>query len=292
MYRKQFGKLVAALRQEQIDEQMRRWTQETLGKSTGLGPRIIAAIEQGQRDPDPETVGKLAGAFQLSTAERHEFFMVASGVGEILPTSSTGSSQEALGVVLSAMQQSTLPAFVHDDYGDLIAANATVLNLTGLSRRVFESGDTFVAGRFSTMRAIFDPALGYEGLLGGRWSEVALQQMHFFRRISLKHRATPHLIATLGELNRVASFRRLWVDAGLVRPALDSNMIRYQHPHRSGQIVRYLGVAAANRTPWGLLYLATFVPQDASTHDLFTRLYQQDSESTERFADWPKPLTE
>ena len=51
-------------------------------------------------------------------------------------------------------------------------------------------------------------------------------------------------------------------------------------------------MAAAHRMPRDILYLATFVPQDASTHDLFTRLYQQDPESAERFADWPKPLTE
>lgn len=187
MYRARFGQLVAALRREQLDANIRPWTQEMLGESTRLGPRIIAAIEQGKRDIDPEIVSLLANAFQLSPAERHEFFLVASGLVDDVPESASISPQQALDGVLSAMQQSTLPAFIHDDYGDLIAANAAVLSLTGLSRKVFERGDMFLAGRFSTMRAVFDPALGYEQLLGAHWTEVATQQLHFFRRISLKH---------------------------------------------------------------------------------------------------------
>lgn len=134
--------------------------------------------------------------------------------------------------------------------------------------------------------------MGYERLLGACWTEVATQQLRFFRRISLKHRATPHLIATLDELKRLASFRKLWVQTTLARPAADTNTIRYEHPHRDGQILRYLGVAAANRTPWGLLYLATFVPQDLGTHDLFTRLHRQDPDHADRFTDWPKLPTQ
>lgn len=290
MYRARFGKLVAALRKEQLDTNMRPWTQQMLGETTRLGSRTIAAIEQGKRDLDPEIVSLLAKAFQLNPAERHEFFLVASGLADSAPVFDSISPQQALDEVFSAMQQSTLPTFIHDDYGDLIAANATVLNLTGLSRKVFERGDTFLAGRFSTMRAIFDPALGYEQLLGAHWSEVATQQLHFFRRISLKHRATSHLIATLDELNRQALFKKLWVHSVVARPTPDASMIRYEHPHDSGQILRYLGMAAANRTPWGLLYLATFIPQDFCTHDLFIRLHQQDPDRAERFAEWPKPL--
>lgn len=289
MYREQFGRLVVSLRQEQIDPQMRRWTQQTLGEITKLGARVIAEIEQGRRHPDPETVARLADAFQLSAGERHEFFVVASGLGEQAPISQADSPQDALDVVLRAMQQSTLPTFVHDDYGDLLAANATVVNLTDMSRQLFAASDRFSVGRFSTMRAIFDPALGYEQLLGSHWPGIALQQMQLFRRISLKHRAMLHMIATLEEINRLAPFRTFWIEAGLARPAPDSSIIRYEHPHRlSGQPLRYIGVAAAHRTVWGILYLATFVPQDFGTHALFTRLYEP--ASAERYADWPKPL--
>lgn len=293
MHREQFGILVATLRKEQFDQQMRRWTQQTLGEMTGLGPRIIAEIEQGRRHPDPEIVARLADAFQFSAGERHEFFVAASGLDGTAPASDAGSPQDALDVVLRVMQQSTLPAFIHDDYGDLIATNGAVENLTHLSRKLFETSDRFASGRFSTMRVIFDPDLGYEPLLGSHWPGIALQQMQFFRRISLKHRATPHLIAILEELNRLASFRTLWIEAGRARAVAGSSVVSYEHPHPpSGQLLRYIGVPAAHRTVWGILYLATFIPQDASTHQLFTRLYQQTPANTERYADWPKPLTE
>lgn len=290
MDRKQFGMLVMSLRREQIDHQMRRWTQRTLGEKTGLGPRIIAEIEQGRRHPDPEIVVRLADAFQFNLGERHEFFMVASGVGDQALALDDGAPQDALDIVLRAMQQSTLPAFIHDDYGDLIATNGAIENLTHLSRQQFESSDRFASGRFSTMRAIFDPDLGYQRLLGGHWPGIALQQIRLFRRISLKHRATPHMIAILEELDRLASFRTYWGEAGRAGPAPDSSIVSYEHLHRTdSQLLRYIGVPAAYRTAWGILFLALFIPQDVGTHELFTRLYQQTPTSTERYADWPKP---
>ena len=49
MRRSEFGKLIAALRQEHLDEYGKPWTQQVLGQKTGLGKITIGKIERGQR---------------------------------------------------------------------------------------------------------------------------------------------------------------------------------------------------------------------------------------------------
>ena len=49
MNRKNFGKLVAALRKENFDPNASKaWTQEVLGERANLPPRTIQRIEQGE----------------------------------------------------------------------------------------------------------------------------------------------------------------------------------------------------------------------------------------------------
>ena len=76
---KHFGRVLAALRQEQRDENWRPWTQKHLGTLTGLGEDIIAKLEQGRRTPDAGTLALLAGALQLTAWESREFFLLAAG---------------------------------------------------------------------------------------------------------------------------------------------------------------------------------------------------------------------
>ena len=88
MDRKQFGKLVAALRKEQYDENGDRCTQsklaewaQTLDATTPLNEVIIGKIERGERTIlDEYTLLNLADALKLAVGERRVFFMLATGL--------------------------------------------------------------------------------------------------------------------------------------------------------------------------------------------------------------------
>ena len=82
MERKMFGKVVAALRKEQIDfDSGYSWSQEKLAKETGLTTRIVGKIERGsQVRLDRGTLQELARVFRLTSLERREFFAMASEI--------------------------------------------------------------------------------------------------------------------------------------------------------------------------------------------------------------------
>jgi transcriptional regulator with XRE-family HTH domain len=77
MNRKDFGELVAALRQDL------GWTQFQLAEYADLDAAVISQIERGvKRFFEPELLFCLANAFQLTTLERREFIFAASGLDE------------------------------------------------------------------------------------------------------------------------------------------------------------------------------------------------------------------
>ena len=71
-----FGKVVAALRKEQISfHSGQTWSQQDLAIESGLTPRIVGRIERGEQARlDGDVLGSLATAFNLTSLERREFF--------------------------------------------------------------------------------------------------------------------------------------------------------------------------------------------------------------------------
>ena len=87
MNRVDFGKLVASLRKEHEDEDGRPWSRQSLAQEANaaagaelFSKDIISRIERGERILDQETLLALAAALQLTSGERKEFFLAASGV--------------------------------------------------------------------------------------------------------------------------------------------------------------------------------------------------------------------
>src|SRR5688500_8714509 len=77
MKRKDYGEQVAALRQDV------GWTQSYLAESAEIDDAVISQIERGvKRYFDPSLLFKLANAFQLTTLERREFLLAASGLDQ------------------------------------------------------------------------------------------------------------------------------------------------------------------------------------------------------------------
>lgn len=285
---KSFGRVAAVLRAERRDEDGLPWTQERLGEATGLGVHIIQKIEQGKRAPDPDLVARLGVALQLTLWERRELAVLALGDPPTRPPAEPGAGERERRRQLDVLASLSLPAFLYDDFGDLVAANTRATWLVGLSRETLEADASWQDARYHTMRVVCDPALGYASRLGADWEQIALRQMLFFRRVSLKRRAELAMADRLRESLRLPQFRHLWdmvMDAG---DWSERSLIEYAHAHpHTGQPLCYLGTPTVQPTPWGELVLGMFVPLNAETAAAIAVLVQENDAVA--LADWPKP---
>ena len=282
-----FGRVAAVLRAERRDEDGLPWTQERLGEATGLGVHIIRKVEQGKRAPDPDLVARLGVTLQLTLWEQRELAALALGDPPTSPPAEPGAGERERRRQLVVLASISLPAFLYDDYGDLVAANTGATGLVGLSRETLEADASWQHARFHTMRVICEPALGYASRLGADWEQVAVRQMLFFRRVSLKRRAEPAMGDRLRELQRLPQFRLLWDMARDAGDWPEPGLIEYAHVHpATGQPLRYLGTPTVQPTPWGELVLGMFVPLNAETAAAVVDLVQENE--VVALADWPK----
>ncbi len=206
----------------------------------------------------------------------------------LVPTREAVAMPEAALICQTTLLASlSLPAFLYDDFGDLVAANTGATGLVGLSRETLEADASWQDARYHTMRVVCDPALGYASRLGADWEQIALRQMLFFRRVSLKRRAELAMADRLRESLRLPQFRHLWdmvMDAG---DWSERSLIEYAHAHpHTGQPLCYLGTPTVQPTPWGELVLGMFVPLNAETAAAVVDLVQENG--VVALADWPK----
>jgi transcriptional regulator with XRE-family HTH domain len=130
MNRKEFGELVAALRQDL------GWTQFQLAEYSNVDDAVISQIERGVKKYfEPQLLFQLANAFQLTTLERQEFVLAASGLDEKeivrQPSANVATdvfdAKKILDRMVALTEAIRLPAFLSDVYGDVVAANRIML---------------------------------------------------------------------------------------------------------------------------------------------------------------------
>src|SRR5256885_11858405 len=141
MNRKEFGQLLATLRQD-LD-----CTQCELSEYAEVDEAIISQMERGvKKHFEPSLLFRLANAFQLTTLERREFLLAASGLDQkhIVRQATAGMSTDVFNVrkTLDKMIELTglvrLPAFLCDVYGDIISANNIILSFFKLPSEFVE----------------------------------------------------------------------------------------------------------------------------------------------------------
>src|SRR5919108_4985164 len=179
MNRKQFGELVAALRQDL------GWTQFQLAEYAELDDPVISQIERGvKKHFEPELLFQLVNAFQLTTLERREFLLAASGLEQrqIVRQPSAAMATDVFNIrkVLEKMIDLTgqvrLPAFLGDVYGDVIAANNIILSFFRLPPEFVKNADLIPVG-YSTGRFNFSKDLVARSHVGDYWDRYALNSV-------------------------------------------------------------------------------------------------------------------
>ena len=289
MERKMFGKVVAALRKEQIDfDSGYSWSQEKLAKETGLTTRIVGKIERGsQVRLDRETLQELARVFRLTSLERREFFAMASEITDEAIVRADLNHQKVLAQVWATLGTLCTPAFLMDSFGDLVGANRAVLDFHKLTWSQFNAARSS-AGNVNLLSLLLAPDAPLRTVLGPGWHAIALANMRQWRVMTLRYRHTTRFRQLFATLSDFPDFQMLW--AASRRRDEDDNSLLRSHFYTHGVFgpVAYTVFTNISLSAYGDLHLATFVPQNRDTVTVFQNLADKGNRPL-ALTPWPNP---
>ncbi|MBX3000836.1 MAG: hypothetical protein KF893_20105 [Caldilineaceae bacterium] len=300
MDRKTFGKLVAALRREQFNEEGERFTQamlahkaEELDPATPLNELVIGKIERGERAQlDKPTLVSLMHVLDLTLGERQVFLQLASGLdsASLYPTQSDSST-----ILCSAMEmvaEIQLPALLLDQYLDVIAVNALVLPFYQISIADLQKR----AGRpaaFNLLGMIFsdDFAAVRERMPRQQWHEFAMGNVIYFRRTTLPYRMTDYFQQIFEQLRRNRNFRWFWEQVHYEDKRSFVGGELFEIGGTAMGRLRFLTAPLVQLTSYGNLEIITHIPRDKTTTDVIHRLIQDCPAGVYQLAPWPQKST-
>jgi transcriptional regulator with XRE-family HTH domain len=296
MNRRDFGLLLATLRQDL------GWTQFQLAEIAGLDIAVISQIERGvKKTSEPETLFHLANALQLTTTERREFILAASGLekSQIVRQPSAGVRTDAHDAKKVLDRQVLMtgkliqPAFLYDVYGDVIAVNNTLLALYNIPQVMFETAASTPAG-FNVLRLNFGRDMVGRSHVLENWEQYGINAMRKFRESSLQYRATPYfkyLMKTFRNPVEYPYFERFWKLVSSLEDDKEANIDHFSYRHKELGYLKYVASATVAYTAYGELYLIYYLPADDQTYQVFDHLRTKAGIGVTRLAPWPeKPM--
>lgn len=290
MDRKEFGKLIAALREEHIEFSPRGigvWTQAKLAKEANLPEKAISQIEQGRKmNLDAQTMTQLARALKLTASEQVELFGAAAEVGADPQYLLREQAAHALHTLLKLIGDIRLPAFICDHYTNVLAGNTLALAVLHVPEAMIQAAPTLASG-FNLLRVVFALESPFRQLMGEQWTERAEASLHYFRTTTLRYRHTERFHAILAELSALPNFRDLWfATQNYGEDFLPTwTTYTYIHPHL-GQ-VSFIAHISTTLTDQGALYLTTYLPCTKETAETFETFIRRHGLGVRRFAQWP-----
>ncbi len=295
--RKIFGKIIEALRKERItytaSGTARSWTRKYLADKANLSFSALRDIESGKKATiRPDEIINLSNALQLTTHERLELILAASFVQpkDVLPDCDKGD--EPLKHLLPNLQQSQLPAYIVDVYGDVVAANDLIVNLFGFSQENLKYGIGGNISRYNIMRVIFSQDLDLRQRWGASWKKIAEDNILFFRGESLRYRHTKYWHMLFKELIALKDFEDFWrnVPEKECFPAIRQYTMQYTDTIR----LSYLSVSTVVLTEHGNLRFIVYVPTDEKTLNIFLDLKHnmRSSSISYKIAPWPDKFSQ
>jgi transcriptional regulator with XRE-family HTH domain len=293
MNRKDFGQLLAAIRQDL------GWTQFQLAEYAELDDAVVSQIERGvKKHFEPELLFQLVNAFQLTTLERREFLLAASGLEQkqIVRQPSAAMATDVFNVrralekMIELTGQIRLPAFLGDVYGDIIAANNIIASFFKVSPQFVEQADQ-IPGGYNTTRFNFGKDLVSRRHVVDNWDSFALNSMRSFRAHSLRYRAQPYfkyLMKIFRNQNEYPLFERYWKMVSSIEQDKEINIDSFSFRHAEFGQLKYISSSTISITSFGELFLTQYSPLDERTSQVFEQLAQQAGQGVRTFAPWPE----
>lgn len=296
MDRKEFGILVSLLRQDLGQ------TQFQLAENSQIDNAVISQIERGvKKHLDPELLFKLANALHLTTIERREFFLAASGVEQsniirqptlALATDSI-DSEKVLGKMIRIIEKLHIPAFIMDVYSDVLALNNPALLFFQTPPEMVQSAP-HLPGGYTTVRAMFGKELSLKSKITENWDQYAVGSMRFVRENSLRYRAKPYfryLMQAFQNQNEYPLFDRYWRMVSSFEQDREANVDVFTYTHSDFGPITYATATTVSITPHGELFLNQYLPLDEPTRILFDNFIKTIGEGAiAPLAPWPEKI--
>lgn len=293
MNRKDFGQLVATLRQDL------GWTQFKLAEVAEIDEPVISQIERGvKRFLNPELLFNLANALQLTSLERREFIIAASGLDEqkIVRQASANVKtdvfdfKKVLERLIGLTESIRFPAFLTDVYGDVLAANLSMVAFYAVPTDILENLSQ-VPGGYNIIRANFGRELLARNRFVDNWDSYALSSMRAFRVNSLRYRAKPYFKYLMNAFRNPAEyplFERFWNLVSSTEQDKDTNVDHFSYNHPDYGSLNYLATSMYAMTSYGELFIVQNIPLDENTEQVFTQLRLDTGRGVVRLAPWPQ----
>ncbi len=293
MNRKEFGQLLATLRQD-LD-----WTQFQLAEYSNIDEAVISQIERGVKKYfESELLISLANALQLTTLERREFILATSGLDQrqLVRQPSSGATTDTnhptkiLDHLIETLKCIQLPAFISDVYGDAIAANQTVVDFFRIPASLLSAAAQLPAG-YNTMRMTFNRDLIGRSHASDNWDAYAMTTMASYRASTLRYRAKPYfkyLLNIFRDPIEYPLFDRFWKRVSSLETDLSVDSDRFQYRHEVYGEIQYMTARITTFTAFGEVFLLTYLPLDSHTSEIFAQIYKEAGKGIVHLAPWPE----
>jgi len=291
-----FGRLVASLRKEHENADGSLWTQEKLAQEantaagTPLFSRdIICSIELGKRNLEGRMLVPLATALQLTSHERKEFFLAASGVDNSEIACQENDPGELFSQVTESVKELCVPAIVLDAYCNILAVNGVLLALIDFSQAANIHENKYDPFRNPNLLLFIFSEEGAEylrKLMGEDFSNCAYAAINAFRAFSLAYRSTQYFQDLLHELRKFRLFKRYWSELYLTEKTYGVQNINIDvDSSKMGRLAVFISFQTIF-TKNGELHVFVLNPRNRDTADAFARAMEH-SQTVIQLASWP-----
>ncbi len=275
------------MRNSCFDYSGNRWTRESLSEAIHLTPNQLGRLERGDRKYlDNQTLQLLAKALNLTNLEQKEFMAAAVGLHDEVLFDQEKPEDQLVNLV-SMMEHLQVPAFSIDPYGDILAANASMINLLVIPPELIEYARSIPAG-LNHMKFVYAPEFSFREMVGPLWREVAAIEILLFRRSTLRYRHTEYFKYIFKALMKEKQFDIDWYASHRNPYYCDWTYEAFKFYHPRYGPLNYFATETIINTQRGNLYLIIYNPADAETSAIFNKLKKPDKNHVTRLASWPE----
>lgn len=286
-----FGQLVRELRKTTSDPHGNRWTRETLSKQIHLSVDQLGRLERGDRKYyDQQTLELLADAFKLTPIEQKEFFIAAAGINHE-EHYNFANPDEQLNDLHNVLNTMWSPAMLVDAFQNIVAINKPYQDLFLVTDELLENSRQHPI-IFNLLYVAYSNQLGIRDLLGPFWREIAIIQIHQFKRTTFHYQHLKYYKSLLRELYKLPLFDVDWYSSYRTPFNKYQHYVKYSYEHPAYGPLNYIGAVTANSTVYGELQLIVYTPTDSPTTAVFYQFAISDDRKVSKLSDWPvKPNT-
>jgi transcriptional regulator with XRE-family HTH domain len=269
MDRIEFGALVASLRQDL------RWTQAELAEKSELPQSVIIQVEKGEMKSSlvDDMLLKFANGLLLTSLERREFLMVASGVTtpEMLRPDFEENGRQLdiqaylkdIGTYIAGIP---LPVMVTDSFCDGILANNCITAFFSPSPGIISQLGKSV-GSFNLIHSYFHRDADFMQRLDEEdWDRIATITVRQFRLHTLRFRTRSYFSALMKQFldhRKYPYFERYWRKVAFeFQDSFSAPMVK---PKSINDLSYWSTDSFLAVTPYGELYLQQMLPLNKAT---------------------------